>query len=78
MVLDATEARGRAEHAEARRIMSPPRQRLTLRVTWRRVAMGFSMQFVVAKKRRRVDGSSSLRTVRVSPSPSRRLAAASG
>jgi len=47
------------------------------RVTCRSVPIRFSMQFVVAKKRRSVGGSPSFSTVSVSSKPSRTLAAAS-
>jgi hypothetical protein len=57
--------------------MSPSRQRLMFRVTWRSVPMRFSMQFVVAKRRRGAGGNTSFSTVTVSSRPSRRLAAAS-
>jgi len=60
-----------------RRRMSPSRQRLMFRVTCRSVPIRFSMQFVVAKKRRSVGGSPSFSTVSVSSKPSRTLAAAS-
>ena len=47
------------------------------RVTWRRVPIRFSMQFVVAKKRRSLGGRPSFSTVSVSSKPSRTLVAAS-
>ena len=80
VALDPPEARRRAEHSQPdnqRRIIVPSRQRVTLRATWRSVPMRFSIALVVAKKRRRRGDRFSLRTVRVSSRPSRRLAAAS-
>jgi len=55
----------------------PGRQRLTLRLTRRTVPSVLSIEFVVASERRSRSGRPSLRTVRVSSIPSRRLPAAS-
>ena len=79
MPLDAPEALGGAEQTEAGPAATHVALAPALDIAGD-VPKGrdeFSMQFVVAKKRRRVDGSPSLSTVSVSSSPSRTLAAAS-
>src|SRR6266446_3632129 len=81
MVLDATEARSGAEQAEAgppvNHVARAPALHVAGDVPKGRDEVLDAVR-VVAKKRRRLDGSSSLSTVTVSSSPSRRLAAASG
>ncbi len=61
-----------------RRIMVPPRHRLTRPLTWRTLPIALSMAFVVARERRNRYYRSMPTTVSVSSSPSRTLAAAPG
>ena len=64
--------------ATQRSTIVPPRQRFTLRFTWRVRLRRLSMAFVVASDRWRRSDRPTPRTVRVSSSPSRTLAAALG
>ncbi len=71
-------AASRTPAATQRNIIWPPRQRFTLRLTWRVLLMRLSTALVVASERWRRGERPSVSTVTVSSSPSRTLAARAG